>query len=764
MFKDYLTPKDDVHLPQFFRLKNTKEKEELEKLLMNNKSIAVVDEIQSQIYELIKLRNPKKNLSHSAYQEQMKAYVGKNAIENVGVWIYYPWKNKVIHLLDEEEFVEVRTNRNHYKITPEEEQKLFKKKIGIVGLSVGKAIATTMALERICGEIVLADFDEIELSNLNRIQTSLINLGLKKTVVVAREIAEIDPYIKVTCLHEGITEENINHFFLDGNGLDLCIEVCDGLYEKVFVRQKAKEYGVPVVMNSSDRGTTDVERFDLEPDLPILHGLIDHLDLSVLKYAKTNEEKVPYLLPMIGVKTSTNRLKASMIEIQETITTWPQLASGVVLGGSICTDVCRRILLGDFQKSGRCFVDLEELINVGMDAPIEKRAFTVNRSKLQDSEIADYESMIARFELNFPNVKSSKYLTEKEVLTLVEASILAPSGGNIQPWKWIFKGGTLYLFNDIYRKESILNYKNQANFIAFGAATENLILASSTIQAGVKYELFPFSQSSNLIAAFTFFSENKPTADLQQYISKRTTNRRLFESHELKEDDLRLIKDSVLETEGAGIRFFKDESQKNEIKKILCELDRLFYTNKAGHAHFMNELRWTEEENLLHRDGLDIKTIDLTPKEEAGLIVAKSWDVVKNNEQWNLGGAFKKTMEKTITNAASLAMLTMPKTDENKFFEGGRALERLWLTATKLDIGIQPISINAFIFPRIEDQCYEGLSPIENELNKLSKQFFEVCALKNTEQNVFFFRLVSNSEPLKRSIRRGIGDVLIYVE
>jgi hypothetical protein len=53
----------------------------------------------------------------------------------------------------------------------------------------------------------------------------------------------------------------------------------------------------------------------------------------------------------------------SMIEINKSITTWPQLASGVIFGGGICTDVCRRILLNEFTDSGRYFVDVEEQIN-----------------------------------------------------------------------------------------------------------------------------------------------------------------------------------------------------------------------------------------------------------------------------------------------------------------------------------------------------------------------------------------------------------------
>ena len=344
-------------------LNNKADKTSFNELLKNNSSIQVFDEIDSQLEELIKLRNPKLKLTEEELNNKITSYLNGLSKEDYGVWAYYPWLNKAAHLLNEKEFVEVRTNRNQYKITPEEEEILATKKIGIIGLSVGKAIATTIAMERVCGELVLADFDVIELSNLNRIQTGVFNFNVKKTVVAAREIAEFDPFLKVTCYHDGLTESNISDFFTKDGKLDVCIEVCDGLTTKIFARQEAKKLGIPVVMNSSDRGTTDVERFDLDNSLPILHGMVDHLNLEDAKKAKTNLEKVPFLLAMLGPETSSKRLMESMPEIGETITTWPQLASGVIFGGGICTDVCRRILLNQFTKSGRYFVDVEGIIN-----------------------------------------------------------------------------------------------------------------------------------------------------------------------------------------------------------------------------------------------------------------------------------------------------------------------------------------------------------------------------------------------------------------
>lgn len=353
---------EKIHKPVFFQLSNASDKKKLSKLLDETTDLSVFDEILGQVEEFVKTQNPKIIFSKIELTETAKKHIGSIPYEEYGVWVYYPWSKKLVHILDEKEFVTVRTNRNQYKITPEEGILLSKKIIGIIGLSVGQSIALTIAMERTCGELRIADYDILELSNLNRIRTGISNLGIAKTVAVAREIVEIDPFFKVTCFHDGITEENIDGFFTKDGKLDVLVDECDGLSIKILCRQKAKEYGIPVVMDTSDRGMIDVERFDLEPNRAIFHGLIDHLDISKVKEAKTNEEKIPYILSIVGINTISHRLRKSMVEVGKTISTWPQLASSVVLGGGLGADVCRRILLDEYHDSGRYFVDAEELI------------------------------------------------------------------------------------------------------------------------------------------------------------------------------------------------------------------------------------------------------------------------------------------------------------------------------------------------------------------------------------------------------------------
>ena len=354
---------ESTYKPILLRMNNTKDKQIYDSLISAGAISYFQDKLFDQLKELVKGRNPSVRFTENEFEEHVKLHLNNQDLTEYGVWVYYPWNRTLIHLLDEEEFFEVRTSRNREKITREEQQILKTKKIGIVGLSVGQSIALTLAMERTCGELRLADFDTLELSNLNRLRTGLQNLGVKKTVIAAREISEIDPFLNVKIYNEGLTNETMDSFFTEGGNLDLFIEVCDSLEVKVSSRFKARELNIPVVMDTNDRGMLDIERFDTEPGRSIFHGLINEFidDKGLVSLDQTNRFEL--LKALVSFDSLSERMKLSMAQINKTITSWPQLASSVVLGGAITTDISRRILLGQHHLSGRYYVDLEQLIN-----------------------------------------------------------------------------------------------------------------------------------------------------------------------------------------------------------------------------------------------------------------------------------------------------------------------------------------------------------------------------------------------------------------
>jgi tRNA A37 threonylcarbamoyladenosine dehydratase len=127
-------------------------------------------------------------------------------------------------VLEPHAFRLLRLDRNRNLTTRDELVTLGRLRIGIVGLSVGHAIAHTLAAQGLCGELRLADFDQMELSNLNRVPATVFDLGVNKAVVCARRIAEPEHYLPVTVTPEGITAASVDGFL---EALDIVIEECD---------------------------------------------------------------------------------------------------------------------------------------------------------------------------------------------------------------------------------------------------------------------------------------------------------------------------------------------------------------------------------------------------------------------------------------------------------------------------------------------------------------------------------------------------------
>ena len=321
---------------------------------------AVQDTLSDQLLALAETRHPDvRSLPPAKRQPVLESlvqeYLDGRSSGHIGRWIFYPWSGQLVHVLDPEAFRELRLDRNRNKITREEQQRLRSFTIGIVGLSVGDAVALTLAMEGVGGHFKLADFDDLELTNMNRLRAGCHELGLPKTVLAARQIAELDPWMEVSLFSDGIQRENIEEFFCAEPSLDVLVEECDSVDVKLLLREQARALRVPVVMETSDRGVLDVERFDQEPDQPLMPGVS-----SDSRAALSSGEKFKHILKFVGVETISPRLGASLLEIERTIATWPQLVSDVVLGGATVAVALRKLALGQPLPSGRCAIDLQE--------------------------------------------------------------------------------------------------------------------------------------------------------------------------------------------------------------------------------------------------------------------------------------------------------------------------------------------------------------------------------------------------------------------
>src|SRR5258706_10275443 len=95
---------DKLYKPVFFRLKIAADREKFQKIL-SLPGIGVTDHIFDQIRELVKYKNPERKFSTKELELKTNEHIGGTELEHYGVWVFYPWSLRLVHILDEREFV-----------------------------------------------------------------------------------------------------------------------------------------------------------------------------------------------------------------------------------------------------------------------------------------------------------------------------------------------------------------------------------------------------------------------------------------------------------------------------------------------------------------------------------------------------------------------------------------------------------------------------------------------------------------------------------
>jgi molybdopterin/thiamine biosynthesis adenylyltransferase/nitroreductase len=747
---------DDTYLPVLLDRKKEADNQVFQELVNRHSTAILVDHFPSQKQEIFKILNPKKRLSPAELEELYTDFLTNKNPDLEGTWVFYPWLNKLIHTLSREEFIQLRTSRNQYRISQEEQNTLSDKKIGIIGLSIGHSVALSIATERICGKMKLADFDILELSNLNRIRTGIQNIGLNKCIFTAREIAQIDPFLEIECYTEGIHDGNLNEFMLGGGKLDILVDECDGLEIKISAREEAKKYQIPVIMETSDRGMLDVERFDLETERPIFHGLISDIPAENLKNIPP-EARIPLVLKIVDAINGSTRGKVSMLEVGQTISTWPQLASAATLGGAVVTDVSRRILLKQFSDSGRYYVDLENIIsdkNSRQEKPVENPEIPFDL--VRAIHIAD----------TLPVSPTGTLPEMASIEQIVEAAGLAPSSANDQPWKWLYRNGRLHLFHDTFRSHSFANFDDNAAYTSFGAAYEHILLQSHKLGLKVKAELFPKKEFPDLIALFQFPGPDLPNAEpvfspeSADFIHSRSTNRSPSPTVVIPEEDYLKLRTAVESVDGAQLHYVTERARILGISKIIGECDRMMIFHRHGHHHFFEKaLRWPAKNPLVANDGIDLRSMGLAPAQIAAITLVKDQKIARTLKEIGGGNALVESSMFAPSTSSGLGLITLPAYNKENFFKGGIAMERMWLMAEKLGYAIHPMMSPLSLFPRLGKNTDLDSDEVE-KLAALRKSFLQIMNHEGDLAEVFLFKIAKADKPAIKSNRLPLDEIL----
>jgi len=175
------------------------------------------------------------------------------------------------------------------------QQKLTNSKVLIIGMGgLGAPVAMYLAAAGV-GHLMLADFDHVELSNLQRqILHDTTQLGQYKTLSAQTKLQALNPNIQITTFNQAITENFLADYL---NDIDVVVDCTDNFATRFTINAACVRYGTPLVSGAALRWEGQVAVFlPAQKHSPCYRCLYDDSE----EQAETCSE-VGILAPLVGI-------------------------------------------------------------------------------------------------------------------------------------------------------------------------------------------------------------------------------------------------------------------------------------------------------------------------------------------------------------------------------------------------------------------------------------------------------------------------------
>lgn len=147
------------------------------------------------------------------------------------------------------------------------------------------------------GNIDLIDFDDINVSNLNRqVITSQSNIGLSKVEEAKKRALLINPNLNISTYKMFLDDSNIDKIL--NNNYDYIIDACDSVNTKIELMKKSvtgkfkliSSMGTAKKMNPTKLSITTLDKTNYDPLAKVLRKKIKDLKINKKMYVVSSDE------------------------------------------------------------------------------------------------------------------------------------------------------------------------------------------------------------------------------------------------------------------------------------------------------------------------------------------------------------------------------------------------------------------------------------------------------------------------------------------
>ncbi|MBS4786276.1 MAG: tRNA threonylcarbamoyladenosine dehydratase [Clostridiales bacterium] len=136
--------------------------------------------------------------------------------------------------------------RTRLLVGEEAVERLARSRVAVLGLGgVGSGAAEGICRSGV-GAMLLADCDEVDLTNLNRqLIATTATVGQSKTLAASRRLLDINPALEITCVDEMLRGDNLD--FLPKWKPDYVLDAIDNVTAKLALAELCRRESIPLI-------------------------------------------------------------------------------------------------------------------------------------------------------------------------------------------------------------------------------------------------------------------------------------------------------------------------------------------------------------------------------------------------------------------------------------------------------------------------------------------------------------------------------------
>ena len=643
-------------------------------------------------------------------------------------------------------------DRNLGLVTDFEQLALRAKRVAIAGMGgVGGVHLLTLARLGI-GGFTIADFDRFEFANFNRQVGAIVpTVGLEKTAVLEEMARAINPELRIRRFDQGVTADTVDDFLRDA---DLFVDGFDffALSPRRLVFARCAELGIPAITAA-----------------PIGMGVafiaFQPTGMSFERYFQLagQSDQEQYLRFLLGLSP---RILASRYLVDPTRVDLerhkgPSSIAACQLCAGVTAVAAFKLLLGrpglkpapwNYQfdpYSGRFHVTRLAFGNAG---PMQRLKLAVARRR--------YGRVVARPSRPEPSPKPRTII--EEILNL---ALWAPSGDNAQPWQFRIEDAETVRVTIRHEPGNVYEYRDgEPTWLAAGILLETMRIAASLWRREMAWEASSPNTPETITVRFVP-SEAVTTDKLASFITLRSVDRRRYRRRALTATEKASL--NACFTDNLLVDWHERRGGSWRIALMAANATGIRLRCPEAFPVHQRVIDWA---HAFSATGIPARSIGVSALTLPLMRWAmQNWRRARwlNRLDGTMTAGVQMDLLPGLASAAYFVVRRPPATAREpatpaELIDVGQAIQRFWLTASRLGLAVQPllatIAFAHYGECQIKFSAERGLS---ERAGQLAKRFHQTLGVPPSEV-VFIGRIGEPYArlPTSRSVRRPLDELM----